>query len=143
VIAIARTNRDELRAVAREIRITTSGCLVRADAQTDTNEMGVRVRVPERVRAGEAAEVLTLIQHPMETGLREDAAGKRVPQRIIHAFAAELAGERAFAATLYRAIAANPYLRFFVAPRTGGELVLRWTEDTGRTATHRVRLLVG
>lgn len=143
VIAIARTNRDELRAVAREIRITTSGCLVRADTQTDTNEMQVRVRAPERMRPGETGEVLTLIQHPMETGLREDTAGRPVPQRIIRAFTAVIAGERVFEATLYRAIAANPYLRFFVAPKAGGELMLRWTEDTGRTVTHRARLVVG
>lgn len=143
VIAIARTSRDEVRAVAREIRITTSGCLVRADTQTETNEMAVRVRAPERLRLGEAGEVLTLVQHPMETGLREDAAGKLVPQRIIRGFTAEVGGERVFEATLYRAIAANPYLRFFVAPKAGGELVLRWTEDTGRIATHRTRLTVG
>jgi sulfur-oxidizing protein SoxY len=142
VVAVARTSRDRLYAVAREIRITTSGCLVRADSQTDSNEMAVRVRVPERFRPGEAGEILTLINHPMETGLREDRAGKLVPQRIIRAFSSELAGERVFEATLYRAIAANPYLRFYVAPKAGGDLVLRWTEDTGRIATYRVRLAV-
>lgn len=143
VIAIARTSRDELRAAARDIRITTSGCLARPDAPAEAGEMQVRVRAPERLRPGEIGEVLTLIQHPMETGLREDATGKLVPQRIIRSFSAEIGGERVFEATLYRAVAANPYLRFFVTSKVGGELALRWTEDTGRTATHRARLLFG
>lgn len=143
VIAIARTNRDELRAIAREIRITVSGCLARPDPQTGADEMRVRVRTPERLRPGEAGEVLTLIQHPMETGLREEASGKPAPQRIIRSFTAEFAGERVFQATLYRSIAANPYLHFFVAPKADGELALRWTEDSGRTAAHVARLAVG
>jgi sulfur-oxidizing protein SoxY len=140
VIALAWTSKGELRATSRDVRITTSGCLVRADTYASEDEMRTRVRVPERVRAGEPAEVLTLLNHPMETGLREDASGKLLPQRIINSFAAQFAGEPVIEAKLYRSLAANPYLRFFVAPRTAGELSLRWTEDTGRTAEQAAKI---
>lgn len=142
VIAIARTSTGEVRAAAREVRITTSGCLARTDTYASEDEMQVRVRVPERARPGEPVEVLTLINHPMETGLRE-VAGKVLPQRIIRAFAAELGGKPVIDARLYRSVSANPYLRFFVAPREAGELKLRWTEDTGRTALHTAKIVVG
>ena len=37
-----------------------------------------RVKVPNKAKKGEIIEVKTLVTHPMETGLRKDAAGKVV-----------------------------------------------------------------
>lgn len=143
VIAVARTNKDAVLVAAREIRITQSGCLARTDTYESANAMQTRVRVAEKAQSGSPVEVLTLINHPMETGLREGADGKLLPQRIIRAFEVTFDGQPVFKATLHRSIAANPYLRFFVVPAASGTLAFTWTEDTGRTAEHKANIAVG
>jgi sulfur-oxidizing protein SoxY len=143
VIAVARTSKGAVLAASREIRITQSGCLVRADTYETTAEMQARVRVPAKTAAGEPAEVLTLINHPMETGLREGPNGKILPQRIIRLFETTLDGEPVLKARLYRSLAANPYLRFYVALKASGTLAFKWTEDTGRSAEQSARIAVG
>jgi sulfur-oxidizing protein SoxY len=143
VIAVARTSKDEVYVAERDIRITTSGCLVRADTYKTDQEMAPRVRVPAKFSAGKPTELLTLINHPMETGLREGADGKLLPQRIIRSFEATLDGEAFFKAALFRSLAANPYLRFFVAPTASGNVAFRWTEDTGRMAEQAAAIAVG
>jgi sulfur-oxidizing protein SoxY len=143
VITIAHTNKGEVHVAEREIRITTSGCLVRADTYKTDQEMLPRVRVPAKFPSGKPTELLTLINHPMETGLREGADGKIVPQRIIRSLDATLNGEAFFKATLFRSLAANPYLRFFVAPTASGKIEFKWTEDTGRVAEQAATIAVG
>ncbi len=135
VIALARTNRGEWLAGAREVRVTVSGCLTQAGAFDGDDFMRTRVRAPNRLRRGEAAEIRTLINHPMETGLRKDADGQAVPERILTEFRARVAGQPVIHAKFHRAVAANPYLLFHVAPGQAGTLDLEWTEDTGKTAT--------
>jgi sulfur-oxidizing protein SoxY len=143
VIAIAETSAGAVLAAAREVRITTSGCLVRSDGQTASDELQTRVRAPTRLARGEPGEVLALVNHPMETGLRRAMDGAIVPQRIIAEFRAEFEGVAVLDARLFRSVAANPFLRFYVAPERSGELRLVWTEDTGRVAEAAARIDVG
>jgi sulfur-oxidizing protein SoxY len=143
VIAVARTNKNVVLTASREVRITTSGCFSRADNYQTSQEMQARVRLPEKVQPGTPAEVLTLINHPMETGLREGADGKIMPQRIIKSFETTIDGKPILKVTLHRSLAANPYLRFFVAPKASGKIAFKWTEDTGRVAEQATTLAVG
>jgi hypothetical protein len=78
----------------------------------------------------------------METGLRTTLAGVVIPRSLIQRFVATFNRATVFEARLHGAVAANPYLRFFIAPRDSGELVLRWEEDTGRASTERVMVPV-
>lgn len=135
--AIARMSTGEVIVAEREIRITISGCLTRAETYAATDLMLTRVRVPEGLAPGMPGEVTTLINHPMETGLRADAAGNILPQNIIQRFLASFNLATVFEARPHRAIAANPYFRFFVAPPASGELYLRWEEDRGRFSEER------
>lgn len=131
VVALARTSDGEWRITHQDVRVTVSGCLQRADTYRSDNLMETRVRLPERFRTGEPGELRTLIQHPMETGLREDGSGEVIPKRIIERFSAHVDGERAVDVDLERSVAANPYFRFFLAPRGPGRVTLEWEEDTG------------
>jgi sulfur-oxidizing protein SoxY len=54
-----------------------------------------------------------------------------------------LDGEAFFKAALYRSLAANPYLRFYVAPTASGKIAFKWTEDTGRVAEQAAAIAVG
>lgn len=143
VLALARTNRGEWLAGDREVRVTVSGCLSRDDTYDFDAVMRTRVRVPERLEPGQIGEVRTLIDHPMETGLREDGEGQPIPERIINEFRAEFNGKSVLKARLYRAISANPYLRFPIAPNGSGEATFHWTEDTGESVSESFRMETG
>ncbi len=140
VVAVARTNTGRFHAVARDVRVTVSGCLARGNDFDDASFMLARVRAPDRFSPGQPGEVLTLINHPMETGLRQNGDGNLIPQRIIHRVVAEVNGSAVMEAELHRSVAANPYLRFFVAPTAGGTLAVRWDEDGGESTVQEVPL---
>lgn len=142
VIAVARMHSGDVLVAEREVRVTTSGCLMVDETYAAENIFQTRLRAPERLAAGEAGEVLSMINHPQETGLRTNASGYVLPQRIIERLEAEIDGETAFVAELKRSVSANPYVRFFVAPRESGTLSLRWTEDTGETVEATAEIAV-
>ena len=98
----------------------------------------VLLNVPKTVARGEPIEIRVLISHPMESGQRRDDTGVLVPRDIIHSFTCSLGGELVFAATLFPAIAANPFLSFHAVTDAPGNLVLSWTDDHGATQTETV-----
>ncbi|WP_158238540.1 thiosulfate oxidation carrier protein SoxY [Pollutimonas subterranea] len=139
VIAVAHTDDGRVLIAERDVRVTTSGCI--APGQPDSaNEMKARVRVPKTWKQGNTGEVLTMITHPMTTGLAADATGSTPPQRIIKTFNATLDHRPLIRATYHRSLSMNPYLRFDVTPRESGELRFKWTEDTGRVIEHKEKL---
>lgn len=90
-----------------------------------------RVMVPRMAKAGEVVPVKALIAHPMETGLRRDEQGTVIPRKIINAFACRCAGVTLFSAEFHEAVAANPYVEFFIEATESGMLDFTWTEDGG------------
>lgn len=135
VVALARTSQGEWLTADQEVRVTVSGCISTDDPSDEANFMQARVRAPDRMQPDQPGEIRTLMTHPMETGLRKDDAGQLIPEKIISEFHAALNGEQVMSARFYRAIAANPYLLFHIAPGHSGHLELEWREDTGQTAT--------
>ncbi len=102
----------------------------------------VLINVPKRVKAGEPFEVKLLIGHPMESGQRRDTMGQAIPRDIIHDLVCTMAGQEVLRATLFPAIAANPYLTFSATARQSGDLVIRFTDDQGATQTETVAITV-
>ena len=142
VIAVATSQQGEHFVTAREVRITVSGCLVRSGGTTPEALSNPRVNLPTEMNPGEPAEVRTLINHPMETGLREGDNSELLPRHIIERFHVSLGGETAFEAELHQSVSANPYLRFYLAPQTSGEAQFSWQDDNGNTARHAAELNV-
>jgi sulfur-oxidizing protein SoxY len=134
VYVVAELNTGAVLIGEREVRVTVSGCLTQADTYATESLLETRVRVADSVASGAPLEVLTLITHPQESGLREDGQGNTVPKRLIERLEAHYNGEVAFVAEFNRSISSNPYLRFFITPEQAGTLDLVWTEDTGVTA---------
>ena len=89
------------------------------------------LRVPASVRAGEVFEVRVLLQHPMETGFRPGADGRVITRNIIQRLEARFEGEVVFAAELFPAIAANPYVAFPLRATRSSTLTLRIEGDQG------------
>ena len=101
-----------------------------------------RIQLPKEAKRGELVEVRIVIQHPMETGFRRDAAGRRVPRNAIHSLACRYNGAEVFRATLSTGIAANPFLRFFVVAQETGDLEFWWLDDDGKEGSASARLVV-
>lgn len=140
VVVAARTASGKVLLSERAVRVTTSGCLAPAGGNAENQEMLARVRLPGQLSAGGSGEVLTLISHPMHTGLAQSNSGDTPPLRIIESLVAELDGKPLLQARFYRSLAANPYLRFHITPEQGGELSFTWTETGGRQTVERVDL---
>lgn len=140
VIAIATSHQGKRFVASREVRITVSGCLLRSGGEMPPPLSNPRVSLPAALSAGEPAEVRTLINHPMETGLRESDDGQPIPRHIVERFSVSLNGDVAFEAELHQSVSANPYLRFFLTPQESGEAEFTWQDDTGETARHAAEL---
>ncbi len=104
-----------------------------ADTPTPSPSPTRRVRALihglDNLRRGQPGEIRTTLGHPMENGLRHDGFGNVVPRSIVTRFECRLDGQLVFAADLYSAIAANPYLAFWLRADGPGSLSFAWTGD--------------
>jgi sulfur-oxidizing protein SoxZ len=91
------------------------------------------IHVPKTARPGEIIEIRAMVQHVMETGYREGVNGVVIPRHIIKRFVCRYDGEQIFAAELFPAIAANPYLAFNTVATKSGTLAFEWIDDRGET----------
>lgn len=102
-----------------------------------------RVRIPRTARAGEAIEIRTLIEHPMETGLRQDASGKLIPRDMLVTFTVRMNDEVVFAADLRNGTSANPYHVFFVRIARTSRFDFAWADERGQVARATAQVAVG
>ncbi len=100
------------------------------------------INLPATAKHGDIIEIRTLVQHPMETGFRPLPNGSLVPRHIINRFECIYDGATIFAAELHPAIAANPFIAFKTIATRSGELIFRWTEDTGEIREERATITV-
>ncbi len=101
-----------------------------------------KIRLPEKAHKGEIIEIRALVQHAMESGFRLDELGRKIPRHIINTFVCTYNGNEIFRATLHPAVAANPYLAFFVMASASGEIVCTWNDDRGGVVTEKASLVV-
>ncbi|MEK8050108.1 thiosulfate oxidation carrier complex protein SoxZ [Ideonella sp. DXS22W] len=91
----------------------------------------VLIHLPDPAPRGQVVPVRVTIGHPMEVGLRWNGDGNMTPRNIITRFECRLDGALVFGADLYQAVAANPYLAFWLRAERSGTLVFTWTGDYG------------
>ena len=101
-----------------------------------------RIRIPAAPKKGDVIEIKTLITHPMESGQRKDASGKPIPRKIIHAMTVTYNGKPAFSGKFESAMAANPYVSFFLLIEESGTLDFVWKDDDGIEYTARQAVAV-
>ena len=94
-----------------------------------SDDIKPRLRVPTTAKKGEVVEIKTLITHLMETGQRKDADGKLVPRLIVNTMKVTYNDKPVLTAKLEPAIAANPFLSFFLRVEESGTLKFTWTDD--------------
>lgn len=98
------------------------------------------INVQKTVRKGEIIEIKTLMAHPMETGFRTGPGGQLIPRDIIHRFVCTFEGAEIFAADLFPAISANPFIAFTFMPQESGTLTFRWFDDKGGAQVETARI---
>lgn len=102
-----------------------------------------RVKVPSQASAGEVVEIKALIAHPMETGLRKDKEGKKIPRKIINTFKVQFDGEEVFSVDMRPAVSANPFISFPYKAVKSGTFKFIWVEDGGAEYTESKEMQVG
>ena len=89
------------------------------------------IHLPDAMVLGVAFEVRATLGHPMETGFRPDAVGQLLPRNIVTRFECRLDEAMVCSVDLYPAIAANPYIAFWVRADAPGTLHFEWLGDDG------------
>jgi len=92
----------------------------------------LRVKAPKEAHRGEIVEIMTLISHPMDTGLRKDQDGILIPRKIINKFICIYNGDIVFKTNMHEAISSNPLIQFNFIVKESGTLDLIWYEDGGK-----------
>jgi quinoprotein dehydrogenase-associated SoxYZ-like carrier len=117
---------------AREVRVTVGGCGNEGAPDTPfTADKSPAIRIRARL-AGDVADVRALMKHPMENGLRKNAAGQPIPEHFIRNVRVELNGRTVLEAETGRSVSANPLFRFKLKGATAGDRVaLRWEDSLG------------
>ena len=91
------------------------------------------IRIRARVRNG-LTDVTLLMPHPMETGLRQDEAGRTLAAHFITHLQVTLAARTVFSARMSFAVARDPLLNFrFAGGAAGQRLRVSWTDNLGQT----------
>ena len=101
-----------------------------------------RLRVPATAKKGEVVEIKTLITHPMESGQRKDADGKLVPRLIVNSLKVTYNDKKVVDITMEPAVAANPYMAFFLRVEESGVLKFTWTDDLKNSWTAESKIEV-
>ena len=100
------------------------------------------INVPTAAKRGQIIEIKTLISHIMETGFRRTETGQIIPRNILTELLCTYNGEEIFRATLYPAIAANPFVTFYTVARESGTISFKWTGDRGFEQTESASITV-
>lgn len=97
--------------------------------------MASKIRIRAKME-GDTTEVKALMSHPMETGLRKDKAGKKIPEHFIKEVTCEHQGNVVLVANWGVAISKNPYLSFEMTGASKGDKIkVSWTDNKGDSAT--------
>ena len=100
------------------------------------------INVPKTAKRGQIIEIKSLISHIMETGFRRTETGEVIPRNIITELLCTYNDAEIFRATLYPAIAANPFVTFFTIAKDSGTIVFKWTGDHGFEQTETAKIVV-
>ena len=94
---------------------------------------------PMKIRAtlqGDVADVRILIQHPMETGQRKDAAGVTIAAHFIQSMTVEVGGKTVVDGQIGTSISRNPVFGFKMkGAKVGDKVVVSWVDNKGDKRT--------
>jgi sulfur-oxidizing protein SoxZ len=93
--------------------------------------MSTPIRIRAKIKDG-LTEVLILMPHPMETGLRKDEAGIPVAAHYITNVRVAVAERSVLEARISIAVSRDPLLNFrFRGAKLGDRMMVSWTDNHG------------
>src|SRR5215468_8641178 len=111
------------RSISRAVRSRSLSAAAAAEREESmSDDIKPRLRVPATAKKGEVVEIKTLVTHPMENGQRKGADGKLIPRLIVNSLHVTYNDRPVVDVTLEPAVAANPYLSFFLRVPESGTL---------------------
>lgn len=94
---------------------------------------------PMKIKArmlGDTAEIRVLVNHPMETGQRKDAAGNFIPANFIRHLTISIGERIVVDSTFGTAVSRNPLFAFKVTgARAGQRVIVNWKDNLGESRT--------
>jgi sulfur-oxidizing protein SoxZ len=93
----------------------------------------VRIRVPEKAKAGEVVTVRVLITHPQETLAFKDGKPVARQYNFLHRVEATYNGKKVFEAEMTQAVSQNPLVAFPIKVSEPGTVKVTFFETTGKT----------
>ncbi|WP_417581503.1 thiosulfate oxidation carrier protein SoxY [Nitrincola sp.] len=134
LFVVAKSNLDNYWIASRDIRVTVSGCLMAGDVETTATGMSQpRVALPRSATPGEAAEIRTMINHPMETGFRDDGQGGTLAENLVESLEVSQAGEVLLTVGFHTGTSANPFVGFYLDQFS--DLSFTWTDQQAERIT--------
>ena len=100
------------------------------------------ITMPKTAKRGEIIEIRALIGHQMESGFTTGSDGAVKKRDILRSFTCSYNGQQVFAAELFPAVAANPYIAFHTVATESGTLSFRWEGDNGFSQTETAAITV-
>ena len=97
------------------------------------------IRIKAKDRKG-MVDVKCLMKHNMETGLRKDKSGKKIPEHWIQDVTAESNGKVVFSCAFNTSISKDPYLSFAFSGKKGDSLKVLWKDNTGATDSAETKI---
>jgi sulfur-oxidizing protein SoxZ len=96
--------------------------------------MARETKIRTRKQEG-ATEILVLVSHPMETGMRVDAKTKgKIPAHFIQELSVEINGKLGATASMGIGVSENPLLGFrFKNAKNGDKVKVVWKDNKGET----------
>ena len=96
--------------------------------------MAASIKIRAKAKGG-VTTVKSLMNHPMETGLRKDKkTGNKIPAHFIQELVAEHNGKTVMTAYWGTAISKNPYLSFrFAGGNKGDKIKISWMDNQGQS----------
>ncbi|MER2606328.1 MAG: thiosulfate oxidation carrier complex protein SoxZ [Siculibacillus sp.] len=101
-----------------------------------------RIKIPASVKKGEVFQVKTLLNHPMESGLRKDENGQLIPRKILNRFSCKANGREVFSADMATAVSANPFVTFNLRLEETSRLEFSWVDDDGTVTSETIEVQV-
>ena len=93
-----------------------------------------RLQFVGEARVGRTVEARWIVRHPMESGLRVNDSGQRIPRNIIEQVWVRVNGELVLEIEPGTGLSANPYLVFsLTVPSSAAVVVVEWRDDRGQT----------
>lgn len=108
-----------------------------------STEFPSRLSFVGSIRPGQTIEARWIIGHPMDSGVRVDDAGRRIPRNIIEQVRVSVNGELVLDIEPGTGLSSNPFIAFpITVPARGGTVTIDWRDDRGRTGHAQQPLLL-